>query len=140
MASKKELDDLIKTNGNLNWEMQNNEFYDCISKKKATEKLDKMLDTQDRIYWSTNAKEIDILTKVFNSQYDKVAKKLEIFDIFERIVTDLVFNDDPYCNLVITDAENVIDVDYDSKAPDVEMTCEEYDKVKEYLKNDMQKV
>lgn len=82
------------------------------------------LDDNDDMYYKNN----------LTSPYHIIKKDLEILEIFKRILVELVFNDDPYCNLVITDIDNCIDVDYDSKAPDVEMTNEEYEKVRKFLK------
>lgn len=101
----------------------------------SKEKLDKLLKTQGNLCSSYNSKEIDILSKIFASQYDNVLQDLEALEIIKRSkIIDLVFSDDPYCNLLLSDADNLIDIDYDEKAPTIEMTTSDYETFVKWLK------
>lgn len=72
-------------------------------------------------------------TNLLLPDMEQVLKDLEILELIKKTgILDLVFSDDPYCNLVITN-KDVINVDYDGHAPDIEMTWEEYEKFKEWL-------
>lgn len=70
---------------------------------------------------------------------DDLEKDLEVLEIIKKVgIISLVFDEDPYCNLVLTD-KDLIDIDYDGHAPDIEMTYEEYKKIMEWLKKNDKK-
>ena len=66
-------------------------------------------------------------------QVEEIINDLEVLEIIKKAgILDLVFSEDPYCNLVITNRD-VINVDYDGRSPDIEMTFEDYEKIKRWL-------
>lgn len=72
------------------------------------------------------------------SCYDIVEKDLEVLEILKNTgAIELLFGEEPYCNYDFTDIYgNVIDLDYDEKAPTLEITTKELKTIKEWLKND----
>ena len=76
------------------------------------------------------------ISEIFKEELQIIERDLEVLEIIKKVgIISLVFDEDPYCNLVITD-KKFIDIDYDGSAPDIEMTYEEYIKIMEWLTND----
>lgn len=104
-------------------------------KVNSKEELSKMIKTHARLLGSYNAKEIDILSKVFWNQYNNILKELEILEAIKKSgLLDIVFSENTFVNIVITDAD-CINVDYDRGVPDIEMKIEDYDKIISYIKS-----
>lgn len=126
MRSEEILESLINANGQLNWWEQ--------QRRENGGELDKLLNTQDRLCWSVNAKEIDILFKVFRSQCKRLKKELEVNEILKSKKVDLDYFTDLFNEPNGNDEQflYLYNCIYD-KHPDRQLTKEEFIKIKEWL-------